>query len=124
MVTKKDMTYLLFVKVCPFKATAAAAKSSQSCPTLCDPIDSSPPGSSVPGIFQARILKWVAIAFSVKATNLKDKERILWSCQETGTSQLQGGKNKVDLRATFNSRKQWSNTHKNLQGQKKNNPSI
>ena len=53
MVTKKDMTYLLFVKVCPFKATAAAAKSSQSYPTLCDPIDGSPPGSSVPGIFQA-----------------------------------------------------------------------
>ena len=106
MVTKKDMTYLLFVKVCPFKATAAAAKSSQSYPTLCDPIDGSPPGSSVPGIFQARILKWVVLAFSVKATNLKDKERILWSCQEIGTSQLQGGKNKVDLRATFNSRKQ------------------
>ena len=45
-------------------ATTAAAKSLQSCPTLCDPIDSSPPGSSVPGILQARILKWVAISFS------------------------------------------------------------
>ena len=44
--------------------TAAAAKSLQSCPTLCDPIDSSPPGSSVPGILQARILEWVAISFS------------------------------------------------------------
>ena len=43
---------------------AAAAKSLQSCPTLCDPIDSSPPGSSVPGILQARILEWVAISFS------------------------------------------------------------
>ena len=43
---------------------AAAAKSLQSCPTLCDPIDSSPPGSSVPGILQARTLEWVAIAFS------------------------------------------------------------
>ena len=43
---------------------AAAAKSLQSCPTLCDPIDSSPPGSSVPGILQARILEWVAIYFS------------------------------------------------------------
>ena len=41
-----------------------AAKSLQSCPTLCDPIDSSPPGSSVHGIFQARILEWGAIAFS------------------------------------------------------------
>ena len=44
--------------------TAAAAKSLQSCPTLCDPIDSSPPGSPVPGIPQARTLEWVAISFS------------------------------------------------------------
>ena len=36
----------------------------ESCPTLCDPIDGSPPGSPVPGIFQARVLEWVAIAFS------------------------------------------------------------
>ena len=43
---------------------AAAAKSLQSCPTLCDPIDSSPPGSTVPGILQARTLEWVAISFS------------------------------------------------------------
>ena len=43
---------------------AAAAKSLQSCPTLCDPIDGSPPGSPVPGIFQARTLEWVAISFS------------------------------------------------------------
>ena len=42
----------------------AAAKSLQSCPTLCDPIDGSPPGSPVPGILQARILEWVAISFS------------------------------------------------------------
>ena len=42
-------------------AAAAAAKSHQSCPTLCDPIDGNPPGSSVPGILQARILEWVAI---------------------------------------------------------------
>ena len=45
-------------------AAAAAAKSLQSCPTLCDPIDSSPPGSPVPGILQARTLAWVAISFS------------------------------------------------------------
>ena len=45
-------------------AAAAAAKSSQSCPTLCDSIDGSPTGSSVPGILQARILEWVAISFS------------------------------------------------------------
>ena len=41
-----------------------AAKSLQSCPTLCNPIDSSPPGSPVPGILQARTLEWVAISFS------------------------------------------------------------
>ena len=45
-------------------AAAAAAASLQSCPTLCDPIDGSPPGSPVPGILQARTLEWVAIAFS------------------------------------------------------------
>ena len=43
---------------------AAAAKSLQSCSTLCDPIDCSPPGSAVPGILQAEILEWVAISFS------------------------------------------------------------
>ena len=43
---------------------AAAAKSLQSCPTLCDPIDGSPPGSAAPGILQARTLEWVAISFS------------------------------------------------------------
>ena len=45
-------------------AAAAAAKSLQLCPTLCDPIDGSPPGSPVPGILQARTLEWVAISFS------------------------------------------------------------
>ena len=43
---------------------AAAAKSLQLCPTLCDPIDGSPPGFPVPGILQARTLEWVAISFS------------------------------------------------------------
>ena len=43
---------------------AAAGKSLQSCPTLCDPIDGSPPGSPVPGILQARTLEWIAISFS------------------------------------------------------------
>ena len=45
-------------------SAAAAAKSLQSCPTLCDPIDGGPPDSPVPGILQARILEWVAISFS------------------------------------------------------------
>jgi len=48
---------------------AAAAKSLQSCPALCDPIDSSPPGSSVPGILQARTLEWVAVSFSIGGSN-------------------------------------------------------
>ena len=47
-----------------YAAAAAAAKSLQSCPTLCNPIDGSPPGSPIPGILQARTLKWVAISFS------------------------------------------------------------
>ena len=55
---------------CPLGHTsypsAAAAKSLQSCPTLCDPIDGSLPGSPIPGIFQARVLEWGAIAFSVQ----------------------------------------------------------
>ena len=44
---------------------AAAAESLQSCPTLHDPIDGSPPGSAVPGVLQARTLEWVAISFSI-----------------------------------------------------------
>ena len=47
-----------------FTTEPPAAKSLQSCLTLCDPIDGSPPGSPVPGIFEARVLEWVAIAFS------------------------------------------------------------
>ena len=55
----------VLVENLPLKnATAVAAKSLQSCPTLCDPIDGSPPGSPVPGILQARTLEWVAISFS------------------------------------------------------------
>ena len=53
-------THTAWSSVC----TAAAARSLQSCPTLCDPIDGSPPGSPVPGIPQARTLEWVAISFS------------------------------------------------------------
>ena len=54
----------IFVEIHNCSAAAAAAKSLQSCLTLCDPIDGSPPGSPVPGILQARTLEWVAIAFS------------------------------------------------------------
>ena len=54
-------------------AAAAAAKLLQSCPTLCNPIDSSPPGSPVPGILQARTLEWVAISFSNECMKVKVK---------------------------------------------------
>ena len=59
---------MLTVRAC---SHYAAAKSLQSCPTLCDPIDGSPPGSSIPGILQARMLKWVAISFSNACTHAK-----------------------------------------------------
>ena len=53
------------------KAAAAAAKSLQLCLTLCNPIDCSLPGSPVPGIFQARVLEWVAIAFFKKPRQME-----------------------------------------------------
>ena len=53
------------------KSAATAAKSLRSCPTLCDPMDGSPPGSSVPGILQARTLEWAAIPFSSLVTIIK-----------------------------------------------------
>ena len=56
LTSKKDVLFII--------GAAAAAKSLQSCPTLCNPIDGSPPGSPVPGILQARTLEWVAISFS------------------------------------------------------------
>ena len=61
----KDKQSLVLVKVERTDSAAAAApKSLQSCLTLCDPIDGSPPGSPIPGILQARTLEWVAISFS------------------------------------------------------------
>ena len=60
---QQTLLWLLVVLVCRFAATAAA-KSLQSCPTLCDPRDGSPPGSPIPGILQARTLEWVAISSS------------------------------------------------------------
>ena len=71
--------------------SAAAAKSLQSYPTLCDPIDSSPPGFPVPGILQARTLEWVAISFSnewkwkVKVKSLS----CVWLCETTWTAAYQ-----------------------------------
>ena len=63
MVLKSRISYWLPF-IFRYKSVAAAAKLLQSCVTLCDPIDGSPPGSPVPGIVQARILEWVAISFS------------------------------------------------------------
>ena len=59
-----EMKSLLTMDLSIKNAGAAAAKSLQSCPALCDPIDGSPPGSPIPGILQARTLEWVAISFS------------------------------------------------------------
>ena len=73
--------YLPFVAKLP----AAAAKSLQLCLTLCDPIDSSPPGSPVPGILQARILEWVAISFS-NAWKGKVKVKLLCRVRLLATS--------------------------------------
>ena len=64
-------------------AAAAAAKSLQSCPTLWDPIDGSPPGSSVPGILQARTLEWAAISFSHCGAG---KSKICRTDQQAGIS--------------------------------------
>ena len=58
---------------------AAAAKLLQSCPTLCDPIDGSPPGSAIPGILQARTLEWVAISL-LQCMKLKSESEVAQSC--------------------------------------------
>jgi len=77
-------------------AAAAAAKSLQSCPTLCDPIDGSPPGSSVPGILQARTLEWVAISFSI-VTDLKQNLLKLMSLSITLAKKLNTLKTQLPL---------------------------
>ena len=67
-------------------AAAAVAKSLQLCPILCDPIDSSPPGSSVPGILHARILEWVAISFSNACMHAKSLQSCPSLCNPMGSS--------------------------------------
>ena len=62
LITKESKHFKKYILITA--AAAAAAKSLQSCPTLCDPIDASPPGSAVPEILQARTLEWAAISFS------------------------------------------------------------
>ena len=83
-----------------FTSAAAAAKSLQSCPTLCDPTDGSPPGSPVPGILHARTLEWVAISFSnawkwkVKVGSWRvghESEKWKWSCSVVSDPQRPHG---------------------------------
>ena len=70
----KKHSYFVFLLILRVKQTAAAAaKLLQSCPTLCDPKDGSPPGSPIPGILQARTLEWVAISFSKSKLNIPIK---------------------------------------------------
>ena len=71
-----DFTSLKRVEKVRGKAAAAAAKSLQSCLTLCDPIDGSPLGSSVPGILQARILEWVAIFLQFMKVNSESETEV------------------------------------------------
>ena len=68
---------------CP---AAAAAKSLQSCPTLCDPIEDSQPGSSVPGILQARIPEWVAVSFSNACMHAKSVQSCPTVCDPMDSS--------------------------------------
>ena len=83
---------------------AAAAKSLQSFPTLCDPRDGSPPGSSVPGILQARTLKWVAISFSkllsLFACKLRELDFARWSLSAKNILRL--------LLQIFNDKRVWA----------------
>ena len=81
-VTELNWTECNCVVVWTFFGTAAAAKSLQSCPTLCDPTDGSPPGSSIPGILQARTQEWVAISFS---NAWKEKWKLLSRVQPSAT---------------------------------------
>ena len=74
--------------LCYYILYAAAAKSLQSYPTLCDPIDSSPPGSPVPGILQARILEWVAI-FLPQCMKVKSESEVAQSCPTPWTAAYQ-----------------------------------
>ena len=70
----------------PLEGAAAAAKSLQSCPILCNHTDGNPPGSSIPGILQARILEWVAISFSNACTSAKSLQSCPTLCDPMDSS--------------------------------------
>ena len=78
--------YLIFIEFLNVSAAATAAKSLQSCPTLCDPIDGSPPGSSLPGILQTRILEQAAISFSNARMHAKSLQSCLNLCYPMDSS--------------------------------------
>ena len=59
-----------------YKLSKSESEVAQSCPTLCDPVDCGPPGSSIHGIFQARILEWVAISFSRGSSQPKERTQV------------------------------------------------
>ena len=88
---KKPRTFFFFMilqsKYLNYASTAAAAaKSLQSCPTLCDPIDGSPPGSSISGILQAKILEWVVISFSNACMHTKSLQSCPTLCDPIDSS--------------------------------------
>ena len=92
----------------PLSPAAAAAKSLQSCPTLCDPRDGSPPGSAIPGILQARTLEWVAIAFS-NAWKWKVKVKSLSRVQLSATPWT--ATYQAPLSMGFSRQEYWSGVH-------------
>ena len=100
--TNKSLTWWPQACVRFFSFPAAAAKSLQSCPTLCDPTDGSPPGSSVPGILQARILEWVAISSPMRACMLSRFSRVrLCATPQTAAHQapLSSGSSRQEYRS-------------------------
>ena len=80
LIVKSFCNQVIFQRIVFYFEAAAAAKLLQSCPTLCDPIDGSPPCSPVPGILQARTLKWVAISFSSACMHAKSLQSCLTLC--------------------------------------------
>ena len=85
------------------------AKLLQLCPAFCDPMDCSPPGSSVPGIFQAKILDWVAISFSRASFQLRDRTRVSCTSCTAGRFFTPEPLGKPDMQSTFWEMLGWMN---------------
>ena len=86
-----------------FEAAATAAKSLQSCPTLCDPIDGNPPGSPIPGVLQARTLEWVASSFEAPDLNVERRMKVAAVVQNA----IQGYRGIPDKRDELPPRNHW-----------------